>query len=309
MTERSGHSKSCEGAKRPPCACQCGGAEHGWQEALDIAAAESNDKLLRREQEAEQAWWQAKRDRAAQRKPKPHTAAEQEAAINGFIAGVIGWLQRDPDLHGATRQLGEPFRISRDINPDAPPRSPTSGKDEQFVEAHVIPGLSKKFGDQRVKDFQTKAANVHFWCELLAQTAHALDEFRGRYNRAKKAVVAVLTSNDEEHPDGWASLLSSYQDVIEWAVKLVFKHLPRIAAGGISLESGLRLIWPARVLAVLMCREPRRHPAVREYCVTPIVKYGAAKIKEEVKERLREAFSLEWPGSSASNGDTPGNPA
>jgi hypothetical protein len=95
--------------------------------------------------------------------------------------------------------------------------------------------------------------------------------------------------------------------VIEKAVELVFKHLPRIATGGISVEGGLRLIWPARVLAVLMCREPRRHRAVREYCVKPIVEKGTARIKEEVKGRLRQAFPLEWPGSSVSNGDTPGD--
>jgi hypothetical protein len=95
--------------------------------------------------------------------------------------------------------------------------------------------------------------------------------------------------------------------VIEWAVKLVFKHLPRVATGGISVEGALRLIWPARVLAVLMCREPRRHPAVCEYCVKPIAKYGTARIKKEVKDHLRQAFPLEWPGSSASNGDKTGD--
>jgi hypothetical protein len=279
------------------CECRCGGAEHGWQEALDIAAASSSGDLLRREQEADQAWSQATLVRAGQDKPKAQTAAGQQAAIKTFIAEVIRWLQRDPDLHKAIKQLGEPFRISRDIDPDAPHRSPTSEEDKRFVEAHVIPGLRKQFGDQRIKKFQKKAGNLHFWCELLAQTAHALDEFRGRYNRAKKAVVAVLTSNGEERPDGWASLLSSYQDVIERAVKLVFKHLPRVATGGISVEGALRLIWPARVLAVLMCREPRRHPAVREYCVKPIAKYGTARIKEEVKDHLRQAFPLEWPGS------------
>jgi hypothetical protein len=54
----------------------------------------------------------------------------------------------------------------------------------------------------------------------------------------------VLTGNDQEHPGGWVSPLSSYQDVIEKAVQLVFKHLPRIATGGISVKDGLRFIWP-----------------------------------------------------------------
>lgn len=216
---------------------------------------------------------------------------------------MIRWLRRDRHLCEATEQLGEQFRISRDADPDAPRRRLTTEEEERFVEAHVIPGLRKEFGDQRIKSFQKKAAQVHLWCELLAQTAHALDEFKDRYDRAKKAVVAALTSADERRPDGWTALLVD-KDVIERAVNLVFKHLPRVATGSITVEDTFRLIWPARVLAVFMCREPRRHPAVREYCVKPIVRYGAAEIRERVKDRLRQAFPLDWPERSAPDDDT-----
>jgi hypothetical protein len=161
----------------------------------------------------------------------------------------------------------------------------------------VIPKLRKEFGDQRIKTFQKQAGKVHFWCELLAQTAHALSEFKGQYNRAKQAVIAVLTRDGEQRPDGWTYLLSE-QEVIERAVELVFEHLPRIATGGIAIHDAFKLIWPARVLAVLMCREPRRHPAVREYCVKPIVQHGTAEIRERVKDRLRQAFPVEWPGAA-----------
>ena len=291
MTGRSGHSSNCERAEKPPCACACGGAEHGWQEALAIAAAPTDRRLLEREKQARQAWEQA----------KPRTAAGQHAAIKSFVVEVIRWLRGDPDLYERTKQVGEPFRISRDTDPNAPRQSPAADEDRRFVEAHVIPELRKRFGDERIREFQKKAVGSHFWCELLAQIAHALDEFRGRYNRAKKAVLAALTSNDELRPKGWASLLLSYQDVIERAVKLVFKLLSKGVTGGISVEDALNLIWPARVLAVLMCREPRRHPAVREYCVKPIVEDGTARIKGEVKDRLGEAF--DWPEPSTSDED------
>ena len=135
---------------------------------------------------------------------------------------------------------------------------------------------------------------MHFWCELLAQTAHALDEFKVLHDRAKQAVVAALTNDGEQRPDGWTSLLAE-QAIIKRAVELVFSHLPRIATSGISIKDAFGLIWPARVLAVLMCREPRRHPAVRVYCVKPIVEYGKAEIRERVKDRLRQAFPHEWP--------------
>jgi hypothetical protein len=303
MTERIGHSTNCERAEKPPCACQCGGAEHGWQGALAIAAASSDRELLRFEREADQAWKQVEPRRTGQRKPGPQTSAGQQAAIKTFVAEVIRWLRRDRNLCEATRQLGEPFRISRDTDPDARRRRLTAEEEEQFVEAHVIPRLRKEFGDQRIKDFQKKAGQAHFWCELLAQTAHALDKFRGRYDRARKAVVAVLTSAGERRPDGWTALLAE-KEVIERAVDLVFKHLPRVATGSITVEDAFRLIWPARVMAVLMCREPRRHSAVCDYCVKPIVRYGAAEIRKRVKDRLRQAFPLDWPGPPSPEEDT-----
>jgi hypothetical protein len=94
-TERSGHSKNCEQAEKPPCACQCGGAEHGWQGALTIAASSSNSDLLRLEREADQAWKQATRPRTSQRKPGTQTSAGQQAAIKGLTAEVIRWLRRE----------------------------------------------------------------------------------------------------------------------------------------------------------------------------------------------------------------------
>jgi hypothetical protein len=250
--QRSGHPPNCEKAERPPCACACGGAEHGWQGALTIAAAPSDSELRRYEEEADRAWKEAAQPRKNQRKPGAQSTAGQRAAIKIFVADVIRWLRRDRDLHAATKQLGEPFRISRDVAPDAPRGRPTTDEEERWVEAHVIPQLRRKFGDTHVAAFQEQANQVHFWCELLAQTAHALDEFKGRYNRAKKAVIAVLTTDDGQHPDGWAALLSE-QAIIKRAVELVFKQLPRAATGGIAVDNVFRLIWPARVLAVLMC--------------------------------------------------------
>lgn len=303
---RSGHSKNCEAAEKPPCACECGGAEHGWQGAFTIVATASNGELRELERKTDQAWDQVMRPRTGQSRPGPQTVDGQRAAIKGFIGDMIRWLRNDRNLYETAKQVGEPFRISRDIDPEDPRRNPTAEEERRFVEDHVIPTLREEFGEQRIKEFQKQAGKAHFWCELLAQTAHALDEFRGRYNQAKRAVVAVLTSDGDERPAGWEALLPE-RVVIERAVDLVFKHLPRIATGGIAIEDAFVLIWPARVLAVLMCREPRRHLAVREYCIKPIVRYGVAEIREKIKERLRQAFPFEWPGQSAPDDDSSGD--
>ncbi|WP_157964007.1 hypothetical protein [Actinocorallia populi] len=309
-TERTGHSKSCERAEKSPCACSCGSAEHGWQHALAIAAATSDNALRELDQKADEAWATVvgrPGDSASVRgKPKPQTADGQRAAIKTFVAAVIRWLRRDRNLYETTKRLGEPFRISRDRDPDDPRRRPTAEEHDRFVEDHVIPRLRREFGDQRINALQQQAPQVHFWCELLAQTAHALDECGGRYDQVKQAVVLVLTSKDEQHPDGWAALLPE-QEIMERAVELVCEHLQRIATGGVAAEDVFRLAWPIRVLAALMCREPRRHPAVREYCVKPIVGYGAAEIREQAKDRLRQAFPFEWTTPSAADEGMPGN--
>lgn len=294
MTERTGHSKNCEQAEKPPCACKCGGAEHAWQEALSIAAAPSTDDLNRLRNEADEAWLQATRPRAGQRKPGPQTSDGQHAAIRSFIADVVRWLRRDRSLHHDTRQLGEPFRISRDTDPEHPRRRLTSGEQREFIEKHVIPQLCEEFDEGRINAFQKQASKAHFWCELLAQIAHALYLYKRQYDKAMGSVIAALTGNGGQLPDSWTALLAE-KAVIERAVELVFEQLPRFVTGGVTVDDIFRLIWPARVLAVLMCREPRRHWSVRLYCVQPIVEYGPAKIREEVKDRLRNAFPVDWP--------------
>ncbi|TDE33474.1 hypothetical protein [Actinomadura sp. 6K520] len=141
----------------------------------------------------------------------------------------------------------------------------------------------------------------HFWCELLAQTADALREYGDQYDRAQQAVVSALTGLAEKRPDGWTVLLQE-ADVIKRAVELVFEYLPSLATGGLPATDVSSLVWPVRLLAVLMCREPRRHPAVLEYCVKPITEHGPAEIREHVKDRLREAFPPHWPPPFTADG-------
>jgi len=59
--------------------------------------------------------------------------------------------------------------------------------------------------------------------------------------------------------------------MVRRAVDLLFELLPR-AAGLPAAEDGFELIWPTRVLACLMCKDPSEHPAVREYCLNPILR-------------------------------------
>ncbi|GAB3979630.1 hypothetical protein GCM10029978_075520 [Actinoallomurus acanthiterrae] len=40
-----------------------------------------------------------------------------------------------------------------------------------FVQTHIIPRLAEEVGTSRVVEFQARAVETHFWCELFAQTA------------------------------------------------------------------------------------------------------------------------------------------
>lgn len=302
---RTGHRTNCAEARTPPCKCACGGAEHGWQGALAIAAAPSDTRLRELTDKADRAWYEGKSEAenssTRSRKPWPQTKDGQSAAIGSFVPDVVRWLRRIHDMYQATEQLGERFCISRRKNEDDPRRSPTQEEDQRFVQDHVIPRLRCEFDGQRIGAFQIKARAAHFWCELLAQTADALREYGDQYDRAQQAVVSALTSAGEKRPNGWTALLQN-ADVIKRAVELVFEYLPSLATGGLLTADASSLVWPVRLLAVLMCREPRCHPAVLEYCVKPITEHGPAEIREHVKDRLREAFPPHWPPPSTADG-------
>jgi hypothetical protein len=78
------------------------------------------------------------------------------------------------------------------------------------------------------------------------------------------------------------------------AVSLTFELLPR-AAGLPTPDEIFRLIWPVCVLACLMCKDPSKHSAVREHCLNPILRWGEARVRDEVRERMGWTFPDEWP--------------
>ncbi|WP_460350171.1 hypothetical protein [Actinoallomurus acanthiterrae] len=78
------------------------------------------------------------------------------------------------------------------------------------------------------------------------------------------------------------------------AVDLVFELLPH-AAGLPAPKHVFELIWPVRVLACLMCKDPSEHSAVRQYCPNPILQWGEARVREKERKRMGWTFPDEWP--------------
>ncbi|MEV4252553.1 hypothetical protein AB0J52_05230 [Spirillospora sp. NPDC049652] len=301
MLKRPSHSKSCENAELPACRCTgCGGSQHGWQGAIDIASDASGERLTKLVGRADTAWAKALRPLDARTYPngtfRPSTRAEQQAAIQSARADVVSWLHRSPDRRADLERSSEPFQWGGHGGREK------TGDIREFIEKRVVPELENEFGPDRVKQFQQRAVETHFWCELLAQTAWALQELKGEYKEAKEAVTTALATPDGTNPPKWARILP-YEDVIKASVDAVWKQLPR-AAGLPAAEDIFELIWPIRVLALLMCKDPSAHPAVREQCLNPVMRWGEVRMRDEVKDRLRWAFPDEWPSHGPNSPDT-----
>ncbi|MFC5187283.1 hypothetical protein [Actinomadura harenae] len=288
MPGRPKHNERCENAERPKCRCTgCGGSRHGWQGAINIASDASGERLAKLVDATDKGWCAALRPRNKRTfpngEPRPPIRSEQQAAIESARADVVAWLHRSPDRLAELKKAGEPFDWER--NDDV----------REFVETHVVPALEHKFGPERVKQFQAHAVATHFWCELLAQIARVLSELKENYEKAKEEVKTALTSGVMNTLPTW-ELLQPYEDMIKASVDVVWRSVeqaPR-AVGLPGPEDLFELIWPIRVLALLMCKDPSEHPAVREHCLNPVMRWGEVRMREEVKARLRWSFPEEW---------------
>jgi hypothetical protein len=245
------------------------------------------------ERKAEELW---RKFEDRQRSGGKSTGEACRAAVKGALAAVISLLHRDDALRDRVASIGEPMRCKprHDGGGRRSARRQRAAEEErEFVQEHIVPRMVHEFGAARVAEFQARAVQTHFWCELLAQTAWALKKFREQYEKAEQFVVDALTVADEPHPPLWVQILP-YEDMVRRAVGLVFELMPR-TAGLPAPKDMFRLIWPVRVLACLMCKDPSKHPAVRTNCLNPILKWGEARVRDEVRERMGWAFPAEWP--------------
>lgn len=262
------HNHSCAQARLPGCECECRGARHGCQGAFEVADG-SEDVVRAYVAQREEDWC-----------TRPSGINRRQAAIGCARADVVHWLHRDRDLLKRTKTAQE--TAFEDV-----PSESTWG--------WVLRRLTEQLGPQRMQEFQDWAGQTHFWCELLAQMACAITHYEELRGRMFQAVEDAISQRDVQVlPDG---LLSA--GALSVAVQLAWRYLLAsiVASSGAGSLAALLahgniepLIWPIRVLAVLMCPDASRHSAVREYCWEPIIRYGSAEVRQEVRERLTRVF-------------------
>ncbi|MEU5876453.1 hypothetical protein [Spirillospora sp. NPDC047279] len=273
------HNTGCAKAQRPGCECDCGGARHGCQGAFEIA--EASEDAVRTFMAAKENDWHGRRLVGL---------SQGQAAIGCAKADVVCWLHRDRALRECAKSATE-----RAFEHD--PETPEQGL--------VLSGLTSHLGSQRMLEFQEWARTTHFWCELLAQMAFALDHYERLRARMFRAVEDVLSQLDGPPPPDVVRRAAVIRMAVWSAWRYVLEGILAASGTGAGLKALLDdgnvqpLIWPIRVIAVLMCPDASCHPMVREHCWEPIVRHGGAEVRHEVRERLAGAFpgnAWSWQG-------------
>lgn len=163
----------------------------------------------------------------------------------------------------------------------------------------------------------------HFWCDVLAALAHAIDEVSKKIDsisedissyiadlvweilkqersssttsgspnpRSKKREVAkTRLKKDEEAGLGDVFL----ENVTKRLVKKIVKKFLKESTTPITTKLG-ELQQNVRILALLMCPNPYAHRAVWEYCLLPILKAEIVIKVNEYLENFLDTFKQPW---------------
>ncbi|QXJ20562.1 hypothetical protein AGRA3207_001295 [Actinomadura graeca] len=265
--EMATHPINCEKAQQHKCLCsKCGGLEHGWPYRIRLAYAPTSVERDVVRRRAEEKWLTESEGRE-----KKATFPMKEAAVDTSISDLIDWLAETIHITDRVQALGHA------LTDDA---------------------MEILLGHLGAVDLQTfkKASVNHFWCELLASLACTLEAF-GDWNdrlRERLSQVMVLSKCSDHIAEGAGKL------AVQAALRAIPVAVPLPSTGQVE-----DLLWPTRILAILMCKAPERHEAVSKCCLDPIAGGADELVKAAVarttKERLVQVLPPDWlPATRAS---------
>lgn len=147
---------------------------------------------------------------------------------------------------------------------------------------HVLNDIASEYNGQIPAPIKIALAD-HFWCDLLANLAHAVDEGLRAVDKVSDQVVDAIIASRKENK--W---LPIERMIIRIAVNSLWRHICAAATSGL-LGKGRAILPALRVLAILICKAPERHRAVIMYCIDPLEK----QLWTATKKKLVEAF-CDW---------------
>jgi len=122
----------------------------------------------------------------------------------------------------------------------------------------------------------------HFWCDLLAAYACAIENAQHNLDKIPEHVTAAIleTRATSERP-----VLE--EATTRLAVQTTWKSIKKLPIFG-QIDSVLRAV---RILAVLICPAPERHRSVARHCLAPLTN---GVLSAATKDRLTEALPEDW---------------
>ncbi|MGW4487539.1 hypothetical protein ACWEOE_27285 [Amycolatopsis sp. NPDC004368] len=262
--------------------------------AIDTAVAEIIDRLA-----DDHAQHRRKGLRKAARGPVD--AVEEATKTTASGAGQspsAGRPSRGPE------PADKPDPASPDLEPGLHSDGDQGGPPSPRSKADEIEGLGNALTDVVLKDIEkaypgplpasTKVALAdHFWCDLLAQFAHLIDEGVKFFDDVPDRVTNLIMASRKEHR---RQPLEEF--VVKTAVKSMWNVLQPLVTPLAALNGFKKLLPVIRVLAVLICKAPERHEAVVTYCIDPLAK----SLTETVKKRLLKTLDGWLPGLADEEG-------
>ncbi|MHA6798346.1 hypothetical protein [Bounagaea algeriensis] len=237
----------------------------------------------------ERRWLQecAKQDAKNQKRPEA-ILEHKRAAVDSTRLDLIKWFRRRRLAergNGPVERLEglgtDPARTDRAL-------ATASSEDEQaeavgHLLGEVLDDVERTVGPLRTET--RRAMAEHFWCELLVQLVLVIEESNHLLNAVPRTVTAKIT---ESYHVRKLSVID--KRVITACVRQVWKRLTD--ALGLTVITDAKPLLPAlRVLALLTCKSPPRHPAVVQYCADPLKSF----LLHRTKKRLSWVFGEKVP--------------
>lgn len=296
-----GHYPQCERAQSRQCKCtMCWGTQHGWKDAVKLARQPDPAGRNQLRSDVDDAWRAAfvgKRN-ANQRPSTKISYPKKIAGIDSGLADLIDWLARDfaTGKHSASqRTRPQPRQAATHTTPDGGSNLASEGPRPSPEEAIVVQveKLGSVLAEEVLKDIERAyqrpvpptvkvALADHFWCDLLAQLAHVIDDGIKLFDKVPDRVTELIMKSRTK--DG---RLPVEELVVKIAVKSVWKYIQNLTLFGWVVQVR-RFVPIVRILAVLICKAPERHQAVVKYCLDPLGDQLTSETKNRLVKVLRE---------------------
>lgn len=304
---QSGCSSSCSHATGQICCCSCGGSKHGvkgrilWAEALEVP----------------------KEKRTGRQRHTADIAQGRRAYVRHRVEEQQESYKKLPDPYNKPRQ-GDArwfFESNRSIDiVDWLIEHPTERKQIEWIANQIgdaceeilkkFPGKHKRLAD-------------HFWCDVLAALAHAIDEVSKKIDSISENISSYIANlvweilkqeRSSSTTSGSPNPRSKKREVaktrlkkdeeaglgdvfLENVTKILVKKIVNKSLKGSTLPITTKLgelQQNVRILALLMCPNPYAHRAVWEYCLLPILKAEIVIKVNEYLENFLDTFKQPW---------------